>query len=171
MIILCISLSLITIGLILGILYVSDYNKLNMVKTKIDNANEKIKESLKEKQNLMNKLYAQIKKVVKKKDYLKEFNALKNKNLSTYELDKELSIHLTTMKTFKDDYKELNNDSFNEILESIKEIDQVITASKKFFNKNNNNLIKLLKGHTKIVAKITGINVKTSYETKEPIKD
>ena len=137
----------------------------------MDNANEKITNDLKEKHDLMNKLYVQIKKVVKKKDYLKDFNSLKNQKLTNYELDKELAMHLETMKTFKEDYKELNTDVYNEILEQIKIVDQDIIASKKFFNKNNNNLIKQLKGYTKIVAKINHINVKTSYEIKEPKKD
>lgn len=169
--ILCIILILIIIGLIATILYFIAYNKLIVLKIKMDNANEKISESLKNKHELMNKLYEEIKKVVKKKDYLKDFNSLKKQKLNNYELDKELTIHLETMKNFKEDYKELNNDTFNEILQDIKELDQDIMASKKFFNKNNNSLMKLLTGYTKIVAKAQKITVKNSYEIKEPKKD
>lgn len=171
MIFLCAFLTIISIGLVLCIIYVNDYNKLNTLRIKIDNSNNKITECLKEKHELMNKLCTQIKKVVKKKDYLKDFSALKNKNLSNYELDAELIKHLETMKKFKEDYKELNTKDINDILENIKELDQTITANKRFFNKNNNNLIKILKGHIKLVAKINKIYVKTSYETKEPVKD
>ena len=137
----------------------------------MDKANDKITEDLKQKHELMNKLYTQIKKVIKKKDYLKDFNSLKNQKLTNYELDKELSSHLETMKAVQEDYKELKNADFETILQEIKELDQDIVASKKFFNKNNNCLIKSLKGYTKIVAKINHINVKTSYEIKEPKKD
>ncbi|MBQ6841376.1 MAG: hypothetical protein IJO63_04615 [Bacilli bacterium] len=168
---LCIILILIIICLIATILYFVAYNKLIVIKIKMDNANEKIAEDLKQKHELMIKLYEEIKKVVKKKDYLKDFNSLKKQKLTNYELDKELSLHLDTMKAFKEDYKELNNDTFNDILQSIKELDQDIMASKKFFNRNNNNLIKQLKGYTKIVAKLKKINVKNSYEIKEPKKD
>ena len=169
--ILCIILLIITLVLIVSIYYFNAYNKINIIKIKMDSANEKIKNKLDEKQELMNKLYTLIKKVVKKKDYLKDFNALKNQKLTTYELDKELSIHLETMKTFQEDYKELKTDEFDNILEQLKEIDQDIMASKKFFNKNNNSLIKQLKGYIKLVAKINNISVKTSYEIKEPKKD
>lgn len=168
---LLIILLLIAVIVTISIFYFNAYNKLNILKIKMDNANDKITKDLKDKYELMNKLYSMIKKVIKKKDYLKDFNALKNQKLSNYELDKELALHLETMKNFKDDYKELNTDEFNDTLQQIKEIDQDITASKKFFNKNNNSLIKQLKGYTKIVAKINHINVKTSYEIKEPMKD
>ncbi|MBE6148886.1 MAG: LemA family protein [Firmicutes bacterium] len=169
--ILLIILLLIAIIVTIAIFYFNAYNKINVIKIKMDNANDKITNDLKEKHELMNKLYSQIKKIVKKKDYLKDFNSLKNQKLSNYELDKELASHLETMKNFKEDYKDLNNDDFNDTLQTIKEIDQNITASKKFFNKNNNSLIKQLKGYTKIVAKINHISVKTSYEIKEPKKD
>lgn len=169
--IILIILIMIIIVLVLSIFYLLSYNKLSIIKIKMDNANEKITNDLKDKHELMNKLYDQIKKVVKKKDYLKDFSSLKNQKLSNYDLDKELATHLDTMKNFKEDYKELNTDEFNEILQQIKEIDQDITASKKFFNKNNNSLIKQLKGYVKIIAKINHISVKTSYEIKEPTKD
>ena len=169
--ILCILLLIVSIILIMSIFYFNAYNKIYVIKVKMDNSNDKITKDLEEKHQIMIKLYSEIKKVVKKKDYLKDFNTLKNQKLTNYELDKELAIHLDTMKNFKEDYKELNTDEFNNNLQKIKELDQDITASKKFFNKNNNLLIKQLKGYIKIVAKINHISVKTSYEIKEPKKD
>ena len=157
--------------MILTILYFEAYNRLIDIKIKMNNANDNITNLLKEKYELMKSLYDIIKKNIKKKDYLKEFNALSNQKLSNYELDSELSNHLKTMIDLKEDYKSLNNKEYNDILKKIKKIDQDIVASKKFFNKNNNLLVKTLHGYTKVVAKILNISIKTSYEIKKPNND
>lgn len=68
----------------------------------------------------------------------------------------------------KEDYKALNNKEYNATLSQIRQIDQIIRANKVFFNKNNNSLFKQMKGYTKIVAKLVKINVRNSYEIKEP---
>ena len=135
----------------------------------MNNANDNITSLLKEKYSLMQKLYEIIKKNIKKKDYLKDFSALSKQNLSNYELDAELNTHLKTMTDLKEDYKSLNNKEYNDLLKQAKKIDQDIVANKKFFNKNNNLLIKTLHGYKKVVAKLLNINVKTSYEIKKPI--
>ena len=162
---------LILIALVIAIFYSIAYGKLTEIKEKMDNANDNITNLLKEKYEVMKKLYEIIKKNVKKKDYLKDFSNLSKHNLTNYELDNELNTYLKTMTELKDDYKVLNNKENNELFKKIKTIDQDITANKKFFNKNNNLLIKTLTGYTKIVGKILNINVKTSYEIKKPTTD
>jgi hypothetical protein len=161
-------LSIILIGVILAIFFFEGKSKINDTKKKMDNANENITNNLKEKYELMKDLASLVKKSLKKKDYLKDFNSLKVNNLTNYELDTELSNHLITFKNLKEDYKSLNNDKYNETLQKISLIDQELYANKRYFNKNNNKLIKDLKGYVKIVAKLLKINVKTSYEIKEP---
>ena len=161
-------LSIILICVILAIFFFEGKSKINDTKKKMDNANENITNNLKEKYELMKDLANLVKKSLKKKDYLKDFNSLKVNNLTNYELDTELSNHLITFKNLKEDYKSLNNDKYNEILQKISLIDQELYANKRYFNKNNNKLIKDLKGYVKIVAKLLKINVKTSYEIKEP---
>ena len=169
MIWICTFLALICIAIVITILYINAYNKIIVYKIKMDYSNEIISDSLKKKLEKMNSLYQIIKKQLKKKDYLKEFVALKNKNLSNYELEKELNEHLTIMKNLQEDYKELRTEAFDNTLSEISELDQIITANKVFFNKNNNLLIKDIKGYIKIVAKLNKINIKNSYEIKEPM--
>ena len=164
-------LLIILIALIIAIFYSTAYGKLTSIKIKMDNANENITNLLKEKHSLMKKLYDIIKKNVKKKDYLKDFNSLSKHNLTNYELDNELNTYLKTMLEIKDDYKALNSKDTNELFKKIKSIDQDITANKKFFNKNNNQLIKTLTGYNKIVGKILKINIRTSYEIKKSNAD
>lgn len=167
--IIIIILTLILIALIIAILYFEAYNKLTMLKAKMDTANDNITKLLKDKYEIMKKIYDIIKKNLKKKDYLKDFNALAKQNLSNYELDNELNTHFKTMLEIKEDNKSLNTKETNDLYKEIKKIDQDIIANKKFFNKNNNLLIKSLNGYNKIIAKILKINVKTSYEIKKSI--
>lgn len=162
---------LIIIIVTLAIFYILSYSKLIETNIKLNIANENIEKALHKKHSLMNKLYTLIKKVVKKKDYLKDFNSLKNKKLNTYELDNNLSEFFDTMKQIKEDYKRLNTKEYNAILNEIKELDEEIIANKKYFNKNNNILIKQLKSYHKIVGKIHGIKVRNSYELKEVLKN
>ena len=131
--------SLITVVGICLILYFTAYNRISIIKIKMDNANDIIADNLTKKQELMDKLYEQIKSV-------------------------------QTMINLKEDNKKLDTKSFNKTLNEIKQIEQIIRANKVFFNKNNNDLFKQMKGYTKIVAKITKISVKNSYEIKEPME-
>ena len=136
----------------------------------MDNAFKMIVSDLNTKYELMNKLYEQIKKVVKKKDYLKDFGQMNPQKLNVYELDTQLDIYLQTIIDLIDDHKELQNDSYRVSLLNIKELNEKITANKKYFNKQNNLLIKNLKGFTKFVAKIKHISIQNSFETKKPIE-
>ena len=163
---LIILLVFITIIFALSIIYFNGYNKLSIIKAKIDSANDIISKTLKDKQKLMNELYSQIKKVIKKKDYLKDFNSLNNKKLTNYELDIELNNNLKIMKELKEDNKELNTNEYNEILTKIEAKDEILIANKKYYNKNNNLLSKTINGYLKIIAKINHIKIQTSYELK-----
>ncbi|MDD5865740.1 MAG: hypothetical protein PUD07_04605 [bacterium] len=163
---LIILLVFITIILALLIIYFNGYNKLSIIKAKMDSANDIISKTLKDKQKLMNELYILIKKVIKKKDYLKDFNSLNNKKLTNYELDIELNNNLKIMKELKEDNKELNTNEYNEILTKIEAKDEILIANKKYYNKNNNLLSKTINGYLKIIAKINHVKIQTSYELK-----
>ncbi|MGN1379806.1 MAG: hypothetical protein ACI4XR_05425 [Bacilli bacterium] len=163
---LIILLVFITIIFALSIIYFNGYNKLSIIKAKMESANDIISKSLKDKQKLMNELYIIIKKVIKKKDYLKDFNSLNNKKLTNYELDIELNNNLKIMKELKEDNKELNTNEYNDILTKIEAKDEILIANKKYYNKNNNLLSKTIKGYLKIIAKINNIKIQTSYELK-----
>ena len=163
---LIILLVFITIIFALSIIYFNGYNKLSIIKAKMDSANDIISKTLKDKQKLMNELYSQIKKVIKKKDYLKDFNSLNNKKITNYDLDIELNNNLKIMKELKEDNKELNTNEYNEILTKIEAKDEILIANKKYYNKNNNLLSKTINGYLKIIAKINHIKIQTSYELK-----
>ena len=153
------------------LVYIASYDKISQTSKKIDKAQEQIEELLNKKYALMCDCYKIIKKNIKKKDYLKDFNELKVDKLTSYELNNELDTTFETMDLIKDNYKSLNTKEYKKLLNSIYEINENLIASENFFNKYNNVLIKQLTGVNKIVAKITNIKVRTSYEIKEPSED
>ncbi len=161
-------LLLIIISIIFGgsIIYFMGYNKISIIKAKMDAANEIITKSLKDKKKLMDELYDKYKKVLKKKDYLKDFANLKDKKINNYNLDIELNNFLKTMIDLKEDNKDLNTEEINEVFDKIDNINEVLFANKTYYNKNNNLLMKTIKGYIKVIAKINNIKVQTSYETK-----
>ena len=77
-------LLLIVILGLLAIIYASIYNNLVNYKLKIDKAEGIIDESLRQKYDIIAKLNIAIKKVVTKKDYLKEYIDLKDKRITNY---------------------------------------------------------------------------------------
>lgn len=164
-------LIIIIIALILMIMYISAHNVLSDISYKIKTCDDNIKEALNQKHELMKKLAEMIKKVCKKKDYLKDFSEIEKHNYNNYDLDKELDEAFNLMLSIQDDYKSLKTDEFNNIVEKINDLDQNIIANKKFFNKNNNKLIKELKGYYKEVAKLSKIKIKPSYEIKKEPKE
>ena len=63
------------------------------------------------------------------------------------------------MTDLKEDNKELNTDEINELFNKIDSINEVLIANKKYYNKNNNLLMKTIKGYIKVIAKINNIKV------------
>ena len=84
-------LVLIIIVGIIAIAYVITYNNLVNYKIKIEKAEGIIDENLRQKYDLIVKMNIAIKKVVTKKDYLKDYIDLKDKRISNYELDRKLT--------------------------------------------------------------------------------
>ena len=159
-------LIIICIVFLITLIYFIGYNKISIIKAKMDCADEIIVKTLKEKYNYMKSIYDSYKKISKKKDYLKDFNNLKINKLSNYELDIELNNYLKTMLDLKEDNKELNTEEVNELFNKIELLNEVLIANKKYYNKNNILLNKTIKGYIKIIANINNIKLQTSYETK-----
>ncbi len=160
-----------TIIISVVLVFITGYNKISETSFKMDKAQSSIDELLLKKHSLMKDCYKLIKKHIKKKDYLKDFNELKVDKMTTYELDEELDKYFDTMKEIKDSYKSLNTKEYKKMLDSISEVSENIIANERFFNKYNNVLIKQLTGINKIIANFTNIKVKTSYDIKEPIAE
>lgn len=167
---LSIFLIFIIIGGILGIIYVNNYNKLQYLKTKIEQAENIIDESLRNKYDMIVKINTLIKKVIKdKKDYLKEYVNLKNHRISNFDLDRKLVEAMNVIYELQNDYAKLNDDiELKEILHEIKTTDEKLSAVKSYYNKNTslcNELVR--KFPSMIVAKIHGFKVKPFFDGKD----
>lgn len=152
---------------ILGIIYAIIYNNLVSYKLKIEKAEGIIDESLRQKYDIIAKLNASIKKVIKKKDYLKEYIDLKNQRISNYDMDRKLTEAYNLILDVKGDFKELNTAEFNKSLKEIDKINETLTSCKIYYNKNTTELNQIIrKFPTNIVAKIHGYKIKPFFDGK-----
>lgn len=162
-------LTIIIILGVLGIIYVNAYNKLQYLKTKVEQAENIADESLRNKYDNIVKINTVIQKNLKsKKEYLKDYINLKDKKISNFELDRELVEAMTIIKTLINDYDKLeNNHEIQDILYEIKNIDEKLSAAKTYYNKNtteSNELIR--KFPSVVVAKIHKFKTKPYFDGK-----
>ncbi len=152
---------------ILAIIYSIVYNNLVGFKLKIEKAEGIIDESLRKKYDLIAKINIAIKKVVKKKDYLKEYIDLKNKKISNYELDRKLTEAHNIILEVQGDHKELDNKDVNKNLKEIDKINETLASCKNYYNKNTSELNQVIrKFPSNIVAKIHGYKIKPFFDGK-----
>jgi len=167
---LSIFLIVLIIGGIIGIVYVNSYNKLQYLRTKVEQAESIIDESLRTKYDLLGKINIIVKKVVKdKKDYLKEYVNLKNHKISNFDLDRKLVEAMNVVYELQNDYSALDkNEELNTILNEIKTTDERLSAVKNYYNKNtslSNGLVR--KFPSMIVAKIHKFKIKPFFDGKD----
>lgn len=152
---------------ILAIIYSIVYNNLVGYKLKIEKAEGIIDESLRQKYDLIAKINISIKKVVKKKDYLKEYIDLKNKKISNYELDRKLTEAHNIILEVQRDHSQLDNKDVNKSLKEIDKINETLASCKNYYNKNTSELNQVIrKIPSNIVAKIHGYKIKPFFDGK-----
>ena len=160
-------LVLIIIVGIIAIAYVITYNNLVNYKIKIEKAEGIIDENLRQKYDLIVKMNIAIKKVVTKKDYLKDYIDLRDKRISNYELDRKLTEAMNIILEVKNDYNELDNKEFNNELKEINIINETLTSCKTYYNKNTTELNQIIrKFPSNIVAKIHRYKIKPFFDGK-----
>ena len=153
----------------LAILYVYQFNKLMHSKTKIDQAESLIDESLRNKYDLLVKADSLIQTELKEdKTFFKGLDKVKKEDISTYDLDRKLDEYVATLDKIKLDYPELEtNKAFKEILSSNKKINEKLQAAKTYYNKYTNELNDLIRTFpSNIVARLHGIGIKTYFDGK-----
>ncbi len=167
MILASIILLLIIIVGIFAIAYVITYNNLVNYKIKIEKAEGIIDENLRQKYDLIAKMNIAIKKVVTKKDYLKDYIDLKDKRISNYELDRKLTEAMNIILEVKNDYIELDTKEFKKDLQEINEINETLISCKTYYNKNTTELNQIIrKFPSNIVAKIHRYKIKPFFDGK-----
>lgn len=163
-------LSLVIVSGILGIIYVVNYNKLQYLRTKIEQAENIIDDSLRDKYDTIVKINSLIKKVIKdKKEYLKEYVNLKNHRISNFDLDRKLIEAMNIIYELQNDYSSLEKDKeLKELLNNIKTTDERLSAVKSYYNKNTSKCNELVRTFPSlVVAKIHKFKIKPFFDGKD----
>lgn len=155
---------------ILAIIYINSYNDLQYLKTKIEQAESVIDESLRNKYDLLVKANSIIKKELKtKKEYLKGLTSLKDKKISNFDFDRTLVEYHNTINDLINDHEKLSkNKDLNNILYDIKSEDEKLVSGKNYYNKNtteSNQLIR--KFPSLVIAKLLHYKVRPYFDGKD----
>lgn len=163
-------LTILIIASFLTFIYLKFYNTILYSKIRVIEAEDLIVSEL----NTRYEIIQNIKKTIEKntKMDLTIFNDLekvKTTNISSYEIDRQISKAITTIYIIKNDYPKLDEKKdFKETIRKLKESDTKIQAAKDFYNNNNNKLISMIKSFpTNILAFIHKIKIKPYYDVKE----
>jgi len=159
----------IIIGCLGGIYYIIFFNKLNDLKTKVMEAESIIDENLRLKYDILIRLSNSIKKNMKSdKNYFREYERLSEMNISNFDMDRKLNEGLTLILKMRDDLHLEDDENLNEELEKIKRIDEKLTATKNYYNKNTSleNAI-IRRFPTNIIARIHNFKIKLFFDGKD----
>lgn len=163
-------LIMVLISGIIAIIYIVYYNRMQFLKTKIEQAEGIIDETLRERYDILVRANNIIMNILNdKKDYFKEYINLKNKQLSNFDVDRNLKEAFNVLNKLVDDYQELQkNKELKEILTSLKATNERITATTSYFNKNTNELNGYIrKFPSNIVAKVHKFKISAFFDGKD----
>ena len=152
-----------------GIYYVIYFNKLNDLKTKVMEAESIIDENLRIKYETLIRISNRLKKHMKSdKNYFKEYEKLRDINISNFDMDRKLNEGFTLILKMMDDLSLNDNEELIKEIDNIKRLDEKLTATKNYYNKNTSleNAI-IRKFPTNIIAKIHKFKLKLFFDGKD----
>lgn len=152
-----------------GIYYIIFFNKLNDLKSKIMEAESIIDENLRVKYDTLIRISNSIKKNMKSdKNYFKEYEKLKDMNISNFDMDRKLNEGFTLILKMQEDLGLEQDEELNKEIEKIKRIDEKLTATKNYYNKNTSleNAI-IRRFPTNLIAKIHHFKIKLFFDGKD----
>ena len=166
---LSIFLVILIIACLIGIYYAISFNTLNDLKTKIHEAEVIIDEALRTKYDTLMRVSNHIRAHMdNNKNYFREYEKLKDANISNFDMDRKLNEGYTLILKMIDDLKLNNDEGINQELEQIKRLDEKLTAAKNYYNKNTSEENAIVrKFPTNIIAKIHGFKVKLFFDGKD----
>ena len=172
-ILLIIFVSIIIIGYLI-IEYIFKYNKLQEMNIKINEAESIIDNELRNKYDLIMRSSNTINKLLKKEvTYFKELEELKNNNISNFDIDRKITEGENLVYQVKNDYKSLNdNEEYIEIINSLKDSDEILEAAKSFYNKYTTEINLIIKSFpTNLIAKIHKVKTRNYFDGKNMFDD
>ena len=161
-------LSIIVILGILGIYYKIQYNRLINNKIKLEEAESIINTHLKNRFDYVIRVSHLVKKNLNLDiETFKNIESIKTKKISNIELDKKINEAYNVTLKLKEDYPRLNNNrGFNDIIADFNESNEIMEATKTFYDKYAAFLNELLSTFpTNIIGKIHRIKKSSYYKT------
>ncbi len=160
---------LVAIAAALGIVYCTYYNTLQSKKLKVNEAESVIDESLRNKYDLLLRSTSIVKSNCEiKAEYFKEYEDLKNKKLSNFDLDRKLTEGVNLLYKLKNDFPELDsNRNLKDSLMEIKRSDERLEAAKSYYNKYTTELNLIIrKFPSNIISRIHNFEINPFFDGK-----
>lgn len=155
---------------ILGIIYINLYNKFSESIIRIDEAESRIDNDLRDKYDLLQKGTSLIRsKIELDDDTFKDLIKLKSMKLSNFEFDRMLVKITNEYSTIYDNNQELKeNEEINKTSKQIEIIDAELVTLRNYYNANVVNYNSMIKKiPTNIIAKIKKYKEKLFYDLKD----
>lgn len=153
----------------LGILYIHFYNKINDTIIRVNEAENRIDNNLRDKYDILNKCVALIKSKIELDDKaFKELASLKAKRLSNFELDRLLVNSYNELISVYENNKELrDSDELYKSMKQLELIDEELITLRKYYNGNITEYNRMIKRiPTLIIAKIKKYEERLFYDLK-----
>jgi len=128
-----------------------------------------IDENLRLKYDILIRISNSLKKNMKSdKNYFKEYERLNEINITNFDMDRKLNEGLTLILKMRDDLRLEDDEDLNNELEKIKRLDEKLTATKNYYNKNTSleNAI-IRRFPTNIIARIHNFKLKLFFDGKD----
>jgi LemA protein len=169
----------ITLTLILGIVillaalilvFTIIYNRFQNAIIAINEAEASVDSELRKRFDILNKAVKVVKGYIgHEKEVLENIVKLRSRKLSNFDLDKELNKSITEFSALHENYAELNsNENFLKLQENVYDIEEQVSATRKFYNNKVSNYNKLVrKFPSNIIAKLWKYKEKDYFEFEE----
>lgn len=173
LILIIILIAIIIIGFI-TMQYIFNFNKLQEMNIKINEAESIIDNELRNKYDLIIRSSSIINKLLKKEvTYFKDLEKIKKENKSNFEMDRIITEGENLIEKVKNDYISLkDNEEYTNITNSLKNSDEILEAAKSFYNKYTTEINLLIKKFpTNLIAKIHKIKTRNYFDGKNMFDD
>ncbi|MCI8394886.1 MAG: LemA family protein [Bacilli bacterium] len=153
-----------------GMIYVYYFNNLQYIKTKIEQAESIIDETIRDRYDIMVRASDIVKSnLQEKKDYFKEYIQLKNSKISNFEMDRKLKEAVNIIFNLRNDYPVLQEHSeMKEICYEIQKTTEKLSASIAYYNRYTSELNEYIrKFPSNLIAKIHHFQVKPFFDGKD----
>lgn len=160
--------------ILVAITYISLYNKINETIIRVDEAESRIDNNLRDKYDLLNRCVSLIRNIIElDENAFKDIIKLRARKISNFDLDRTLVSSYTEFLSLYDSNKSLReSDEIYKANKQLELIDDELTTLRNYYNANITEYNKLIKKFpTNIIAKIKKYKERPFYDLKDRTDD